>query len=292
MCPFNRTRCGSSNAFSFDNLNQSQSINITLAGGETCTYLIEAKCGIPAFTPNDTAGFDIETVDYDDDDLNPAGSSNSTTTTTNSTTGKRFLQRKDDDEKKDDKREDKKDERKNFTSDKKPPQPKRNVTIQRVDKKDKSDDKYEDKQNETKKNETKKDESKQNETAREAAKQQAEKAREDAKKQRGPQAARYNPNVDGASKKFKDGAKFDDKEELCSKKRYQQLSITAIGNLGTNTTARLLQTAANTQQLYTMSVTVGSSDFNADTGSSTSSATKFFCSAALVVMTTLMTIFI
>jgi hypothetical protein len=37
--------------------------------GETCTFYVEADCGLPAFKPNDTTGFDIDVIDYDEDDL-------------------------------------------------------------------------------------------------------------------------------------------------------------------------------------------------------------------------------
>jgi hypothetical protein len=53
---------------------QQQQINITLNQGDTCTFQVQTNCGIPSFTPNDTTGFDIETIDYDDDDLNMVGS--------------------------------------------------------------------------------------------------------------------------------------------------------------------------------------------------------------------------
>jgi len=69
MCPFKKDRCGNNTAFSFDAVGQQQNINITLPQGETCNFLITADCGLPAFKPNDTTGFEIETVDYDDDDL-------------------------------------------------------------------------------------------------------------------------------------------------------------------------------------------------------------------------------
>jgi hypothetical protein len=52
---------------------QKQNISITLNKGEACTFQVEAQCGLPAFKPNDTTGFDIETIDYDEDDLDSAG---------------------------------------------------------------------------------------------------------------------------------------------------------------------------------------------------------------------------
>lgn len=69
MCPFKKDRCGNSSAFAFDQVGQQQNINITLPQGETCSFQVEASCGLPSFKPNDTTGFEIETIDYDDDDL-------------------------------------------------------------------------------------------------------------------------------------------------------------------------------------------------------------------------------
>ena len=44
-------------------------MSINLDEGDTCTYQVETECGLPAFEPSDTTGFDIELVDYDEDDL-------------------------------------------------------------------------------------------------------------------------------------------------------------------------------------------------------------------------------
>ena len=73
ICPFNKRSCGNNAAFSFDSVGQKQNISITLNKGEACTFQVEAQCGLPAFKPNDTTGFDIETIDYDEDDLDSAG---------------------------------------------------------------------------------------------------------------------------------------------------------------------------------------------------------------------------
>jgi hypothetical protein len=73
LCPFNRGACGQNTAFNFDSVGQNTKINITLPQGETCTFQVEAECGLPAFKPNDTTGFDIEVVDYDEDDLSLVG---------------------------------------------------------------------------------------------------------------------------------------------------------------------------------------------------------------------------
>ena len=71
MCPFDKKKCGSNNGtLSFSNAGDSQSISISLAVGETCTFRVEAKCGLPSFQPlTNVTGFDIQMVDYDDDDF-------------------------------------------------------------------------------------------------------------------------------------------------------------------------------------------------------------------------------
>ena len=69
VCPFVASKCGGSNSFAFSQVGQSQNITITLKAGETCTYNVQADCGLPSLKPNDTTGFEIETVDYDDDDI-------------------------------------------------------------------------------------------------------------------------------------------------------------------------------------------------------------------------------
>lgn len=72
LCPFRKNACGNNTAFGFDTTGEKQSVNITLAQGETCTFQVQTACGLPSFKPNDTTGFDIETVDYDEDDLSSA----------------------------------------------------------------------------------------------------------------------------------------------------------------------------------------------------------------------------
>jgi hypothetical protein len=121
ICPFNKRSCGNNTAFNFDSVGQKQSINITLNKGEACTFQLEAQCGLPSFKPNDTTGFDIETIDYDEDDLDSTGvktqeilqaSANSTNIT-----------------------EQQRGNRKDFGSDKRPPKPPKTAPIQRSDKK-------------------------------------------------------------------------------------------------------------------------------------------------------------
>jgi hypothetical protein len=74
MCPFTKTRCGSANStlnFTGSLVGQRQTLNVSLAIGETCTYRVQSNCGLPEFTPlANTTGFDIQVVDFDDDDVN------------------------------------------------------------------------------------------------------------------------------------------------------------------------------------------------------------------------------
>jgi hypothetical protein len=78
--------------------------------------------------------------------------------------------------------------------------------------------------------------------------------------QKGPQANFFDPSqIQDGEFKFKGGKKLSSDEQIC-KKRYQQLSITALGNLTNATTSRILQTASN-QTVYTMQVQVGTSSF-------------------------------
>lgn len=87
---------------------------------------------------------------------------------------------------------------------------------------------------------------------------------------KGPQAARFNPDNDGPEKKFKGGAKLDKNETLCSKKRFQQIAITALGNLTSDNTtnaSRILQSSSgssSSQPVYTMTLTVGTTAFSDD----------------------------
>jgi hypothetical protein len=44
-------------------------MKIELGPGETCAYMVTTECGVPAFKPSSTVGFDIETIDYTDTDI-------------------------------------------------------------------------------------------------------------------------------------------------------------------------------------------------------------------------------
>lgn len=73
MCPFERKKCGNLTAngtLTLASVGQNQVLNISLGLGETCTFKIQAKCGLPAFEPlSNVTGFDIQVIDYDDDDI-------------------------------------------------------------------------------------------------------------------------------------------------------------------------------------------------------------------------------
>ena len=44
-------------------------MRIELEPGETCSYFINADCGVPSYSPDNTAGFEIESIDYTDEDI-------------------------------------------------------------------------------------------------------------------------------------------------------------------------------------------------------------------------------
>jgi hypothetical protein len=50
---------------------------------------------------------------------------------------------------------------------------------------------------------------------------------------RGPQSSTFDPSTDGLKKKFKGGVKNGKNDALC-KTRYQQVAVTALGSLPTN----------------------------------------------------------
>jgi hypothetical protein len=56
---------------------------------------------------------------------------------------------------------------------------------------------------------------------------------------KGPKFSKFEPSENKGPKKFKDGAKRDSKENIC-KKRYQQISVTALGNLTATNSSRIL----------------------------------------------------
>jgi len=44
-------------------------MRVELEPGETCSYFINAECGVPAYRPDNTNGFEIESIDYTDEDI-------------------------------------------------------------------------------------------------------------------------------------------------------------------------------------------------------------------------------
>ncbi len=152
---------------------------------------MQANCGLPSFEPTDTSGFEIETVDYDDDDLASTGLRLLQATTASANAGSN-----------------------KYKGEKAPPKPPKSLNITRG--------------------------AKFNGTNKEP---------------KGPKVAKYDPDQ-GKQQKFKGGVKTSSDEPRC-KKRYQQISVTAMGDLAVEST-RILQTGE-----YTMSLQIGTSDFSA-----------------------------
>lgn len=179
FCPFQGAKCGSIQNFDFGDVGENTNINITLAPGETCNYRVRTYKGFPTFQPSDTTGFEIENVDYDDDDLQDERRMLQVEG------GKRGLNKT-------------KDERKRlgFKAESESPKPKRNKSVS-----------YRCDDNGT-------------------------------QPKKGPKAGKFDPS-DPNSKKFKGGNR--DKSEPLEKVRYQQISVTALGNLTSNTSSRILQ---------------------------------------------------
>jgi hypothetical protein len=55
----------------FNNTGEAAVINVTLPPGGMCMFEMRAKCGLPAFKPNNTDGLDIQYVQFDDTDGEP-----------------------------------------------------------------------------------------------------------------------------------------------------------------------------------------------------------------------------
>jgi len=69
LCPFNKANCGPSSNISFAVWNMQDRMKIELEPGDTCSYFINAECGVPGYKPDTTLGFDIESIDYTDADI-------------------------------------------------------------------------------------------------------------------------------------------------------------------------------------------------------------------------------
>ena len=72
ICPFRQTTCGPKQAYEFyayGFLSSRENVTISLNTGETCPFMVQTLCGIPTVAPSNTLGFDIETVDYNSDEV-------------------------------------------------------------------------------------------------------------------------------------------------------------------------------------------------------------------------------
>lgn len=86
---------------------------------------------------------------------------------------------------------------------------------------------------------------------------QGNKTEDGPQRKKGPEASRFNPDdKKGQPQKFKGGMR-NGNETIC-KKRFQQLSVTALGDVN-STTARILQ--ADTES-FTMTLEIGTEDFS------------------------------
>lgn len=77
---------------------------------------------------------------------------------------------------------------------------------------------------------------------------------------KGPEKKRFNPD-EGSERTFKGGKRGDPNENIC-KKRYQQISVTALGDVNATASGRILQTST----VYSMTLQVGTTDFQASSG--------------------------
>lgn len=219
FCPFPRTKCGASQDFDFGEVGEKTDISINITAGETCTYRIKADCGVPSFKPSTTDGFEIDNVDYDDDDLDESSRL-------------RILQGKDNKGNNSWRSNRTKEERKSagFKAEREIRRAARNMTIRR------------------------------NQT--------------DGAGKRGPKVAKFDPSAVRDGKQRYKGGKRNGTEPLC-KPRYQQISVTALGNL--TTSSRILQS-----DVYTMTLEIGSDDFEVSAG-----AFSLFFSASVLVFSLL-----
>ena len=99
------------------------------------------------------------------------------------------------------------------------------------------------------------------------------------KKTIGPQKNRFNPE-EGPERRFKGGERPGN-ATIC-KKRYQQISITALGNINSTTNSnRILQTSET--PVYTMTLQVGTTDFQNSSAVSTLTSLSLALLALVIV---------
>jgi len=71
VCPYQSSKCGGKGStFRFSTWGDSTKVNFnaTLSNGDSCSYILNTQCGVPAFQVGDTTGVQIETIDYTDDE--------------------------------------------------------------------------------------------------------------------------------------------------------------------------------------------------------------------------------
>jgi len=71
VCPYQSSKCGGKGTtFRFSTWGDSTktSLTTTLSNGDSCSFVVNTQCGVPAFQVGDTTGLQIETVDYTDDE--------------------------------------------------------------------------------------------------------------------------------------------------------------------------------------------------------------------------------
>lgn len=70
ICPYRSSMCGPKNTYQYNSWGADQQNNITVnvPPGETCSYIVNTQCGVPMFQTNETAGFDIDSFEYADDE--------------------------------------------------------------------------------------------------------------------------------------------------------------------------------------------------------------------------------
>lgn len=69
LCPFKKGQCGEQKNILFNNSNEQANIDMTIPAGGVCMVEMRAKCGMPAFKPeNMPNGTRIQYAQFDDED--------------------------------------------------------------------------------------------------------------------------------------------------------------------------------------------------------------------------------
>jgi len=101
----------------------------------------------------------------------------------------------------------------------------------------------------------------------------------------GPEVKRYNPS-EGSERRYKDGI-YSSNDTIC-KIRYQQISVTALGEVNTTTTPaaggvrRRALVTTPTKPVYKMTLKIATTDFKPVVA--VSSDTKLYMSIAILFM--------